>query len=116
MSYDIDVMGEEVLTKCQHCNRPSRERETLSSWNYTTNCAEMWRAAGLDLRELHGKKASECITPLENLVFELVTKADKYDAMNPPNKWGSRQSLVYALNELLDNFKENPEGTVEVSF
>jgi hypothetical protein len=48
MSYDIwleaDLGGPEPLH--------------LDSWNYTSNCAAMWRAAGADLSEFHDRPAS----------------------------------------------------------
>lgn len=84
-------------------------------WNYTSNCGPMWRAAGADLADFHGKTAGECLPILEKAIAELRANPAKYIAMNPANGWGSYDSLVPALGELADTFSRHPKATVEVS-
>lgn len=105
MSYDIwltiDTGGEE----------PARVGD---SWNYTTNCSWMWRAAGADLAEFDGKLAKDCIPVLSAAIAELKANPARYEAMNPENGWGSYETLVPSLEELLGEFLEHPKATVAV--
>lgn len=84
-------------------------------WNYTSNCGPMWRAAGAELAEFHGKPASECIPVLQAAITELEANPEKYRAMDSPNGWGVYDRLVPALTRLLENFQAHPRATVEVS-
>lgn len=84
-------------------------------WNYTTNCAPMWRAAGANLAEFDGKPAGECAEILRDAIAELVANPEKYRAMDPENGWGSYDSLLPALRKLLEGFDEAPRAIVRVS-
>lgn len=84
-------------------------------WNYTSNCGPMWRAAGADLAEFHGKTAGECLPILDAAITELRADPAKYVAMNPENGWGSYESLLPELDLLADNFRHHPKATVVVS-
>lgn len=88
MSYSIRV----VCPECGH---------EVSEWNYTSNCAAMWRAAGADLAAFDGKRAHECVPILAKAIAVLKTEPERFVAMNPPNGWGSYATLVPALEELL---------------
>lgn len=83
-------------------------------WNYTSNCGPMWRAAGADLAEFHGKTAGDCLLALTAGITELRAHPAKYEAMNPPNGWGSYDSLIPALEELAGTFRSHPKATVKV--
>jgi hypothetical protein len=101
MSYDIwleDESGTEV-----------------ADWNYTSNCWQMWRAAGADLAEFHGKPAGECARTLVAGISNLLADPAKYRAMNPPNRWGSYDSLVPALVDLFFLMLAHSAATVRVS-
>lgn len=87
----------------------------LTDWNYTSNCAGMWRAAGCDIAEFHGKPAAELGAALRTAIDNLTGDPGKYDEMNPPNGWGSRASLVVALARLADDCGNHPLATVSVS-
>lgn len=84
-------------------------------WNYTSNCGPMWRAAGADLAEFHGKTAAECLPILEAAITEMRAYPARYRAMNPGNGWGSYERLLPALGELASAFRSHPKATVEVS-
>ena len=84
-------------------------------WNYTTNCAPMWREAGADLAEYDGKLAGACVPSLSNAIDVMRLESARFKAMNPENGWGSYDSLLPALDKLLSNFRAHPLATVRVS-
>jgi hypothetical protein len=105
MSYDIwltvDTGGPEPATVGE-------------DWNYTSNCGPMWRAAGADLAEFDDKVAGDCLPILEAAIKTLQTDREQFIAMNPPNGWGSYDTLVPALEKLAQQFRYHPKATVRV--
>lgn len=106
MSYDIwleiDTGGPEKAT-------------VWDDFNFTSNVSPMWRAAGVDLAEHHGKKAGDVAPELEAAIKELEANPVKYSAMNSPNGWGRYEHLVPRLKGLLAGYRANPLATVVVS-
>lgn len=104
MSYDIhleaDLGGPTTLA--------------IGDWNCTSNLARMWREAGADLAEFHGKLASECIPLLKLAIDVLRADPERFEAMNPENGWGSYEDLIPALGRLLALFESAPVATVHV--
>jgi len=100
MSYDIWLTG---------------DPEPPLDWNYTSNCSQMWCAAGADLRKFHGKIASECEPILRSAIDNMIETPARYIAMNPPNGWGDYDSLLDALSELLFALVDHPKAIVNVS-
>ena len=86
-----------------------------NGWNYTSNCGPMWRAAGIDLAECHGRDAGRCAEELRAAINTLKADPARFQAMNPPNGWGSFDTLVPALEELLKLFESAPRAIVRVS-
>ena len=84
-------------------------------WNFTSNCSSMWCEAGADLAEFEGKTAGECIPVLESAISTLHSDPTRFRAMNPPNGWGSYETLIPALFKLLSIFRSHPKATVWVS-
>lgn len=105
MSYDIwleaDLGGPEPI-------------RVSPGWNYTSNCAPMWRDAGADLAEFDGKLALECLPILRAAIAELKANRQKYESMDPENGWGSYESLVPSLTRLAEQFECAPNATVMV--
>lgn len=105
MSYDIwlevDLGGPEPLSVGE-------------SWNYTSNCSPMWHAAGIDLAECHGRDAGGCAEGLGAALVQLKADPARFQAMDPPNGWGSYATLVPALEQLLRLFESAPRATVRV--
>jgi len=105
MSYDvyleIDTGGEESAL--------------LTEWNYTSNCAAMWTAAGAPIRDFHGKPASECAVILRAAIDTMRADPARFRAMDPPNGWGSYETLLPALEGLLSQMVNHPKATVSVS-
>lgn len=83
-------------------------------WNYTSNCAPMWRAAGVDLAEFDGQPVKHCIEPLLSGINAMRRDPARFRAMNPPNGWGDYDTLLQALMALLRHFRAHPKATVEV--
>jgi hypothetical protein len=85
------------------------------NWNYTSNGAEMWCAAGANLAEFAGKTAGECLPALTAAVATMRAEPERFRAMDPPNGWGSYDTLLPALDELVAAFTEAPMARVWVS-
>lgn len=83
-------------------------------WNFTSNVSGMWRAAGTDLAEHHGKRAADVIPELEAAIATLEADPERFKAMDSPNRWGTYESLVPALKRLLEGYREHPAATVAV--
>jgi len=123
MSYDLWLKNPAPDGPCGHCGGTGKEPASEDSgwsgspldWNYTSNCARMWRKAGADLAEFDGKPAGECAMPLAAAITAMESEPDTYRALNPTNGWGDYDSLVEALKKLLDAFQGNPHLIVQVS-
>jgi len=117
MSYDISLETTPVEDECHHCDGTGRvtTSDELTWWNYTSNCASMWRKAGANLAEFHGKTASECAPALAAAIEAMKSDPATYRAMNPSNGWGDYDSLLEELKKLLRDFEEHPEAIVRVS-
>lgn len=92
--------------------------EVADVGNYTSNVWAMWeRALGHSLADYHSKRAGDCIEPLTQAVAHIrhPDNAAEYQAMTPPNKWGSHAGAAKYLETLLEACREYPEATVEVS-
>lgn len=85
------------------------------SWNYTSNCAPMWRSAGADLASFDGRPAWECIPVLGAAIGEMDLHPEIYEEMNPENGWGSFDTLLPLLRDLLEAFRAAPNAIVRVS-
>jgi hypothetical protein len=118
MSYDITLETPTTTGPCTRCDGTGTmqtEGDELTWWNYTSNCAGMWRAAGADLAEFEGKAAAECTPALAAAVKAMETDPERFRAMNPPNKWGDADDLIEELRKLLRDFQEYPDAIVRVS-
>lgn len=109
MSYDLSAS----FPPCEHCRRG--KSYVGWDWNFTSNSAPVWCAAGADLASFHGKPAGECAASVIAALAELQRDPDKYRAMDSPNGWGTYSDLLPALTRLLAHLLEWPEAIVEVS-
>ena len=87
---------------------------TVGDWNYTSNCAPMWREAGCDLSKFSGLAAKTLAGELMKSVTVMVLYPKKYKAMNPDNGWGTYDTLLPALVELAMMCSQHPNMTVRV--
>lgn len=84
-------------------------------WNYTSNTNAMIRAAASATGQtvvwwegFQGLPGPVGAAYLAAVVKELEANPDTYDALNPPNGWGDRESLVKVLVEMRDSVPEWP--------
>lgn len=84
--------------------------------NYTSNCALMWRAAGVDLAEFEGRPARECEYSLAVAIGRMEADPDTYRAMNPANGWGDYDGCLAFLRGILRDLRNHPHATVRVSY
>lgn len=84
-------------------------------WNYTSNMACAWREAGADLAKFDGEPAGECRPILFAAIQKMRANPEKYRAMDAPNGWGTYDTLLPALDELLVELSKHPKATVRVS-
>ncbi len=84
-------------------------------WNYTSNCAPMWRQAGADLATFHARKAGDCLPVLDAAIAAMRADPDTFRKMDPPNGWGSYDSLLPQLEALAEDLRRHPNATVAVS-
>jgi hypothetical protein len=83
--------------------------------NYTYNCGDMFAAAlGFDLSDLRGRTGAACIADLERAVAHIrhPDHRAEYEAMNPPNGWGSHAGAATYLERLLAACRSHPRATV----
>ena len=100
MSYDIGLLVPRLVD--------------VLDWNYTSNCASMWRAAGVDFQTWGDKQAWEVIPELEAAITRLKADPAYYKTMNPENGWGSYDSLIVALEKMLVVLHDNTLGHIKV--
>lgn len=105
MSYDVSLL----------IDTGGDEPVSVADFNYTFNCAPMFRMAmpngicGLD-----GKTAEEAAEIIAAGILDMKNRLDVYEELNPPNGWGSRSGAVDFLNSVLTACMENPRCTVRV--
>lgn len=102
-------------TICLDIDTGGSEPATLDvDWDFTSNCAPMWRHAGADLAKFDGELAGSCVPLLESAIAHMKANPSEYKAMDPLNGWGSYDLLVPALEELVAGFRRHPKATVRV--
>lgn len=109
MSYDINLLADlgAGLTSLG-----------LLDWNYTSNCAPMWRKAMSEtdgLAGMDGMKAGEAAEVLRKGLRHMVGNRADYEALNPENGWGDFVGQLEALSRLLSACTQAPEAIVVVS-
>jgi hypothetical protein len=93
-----------------------QEVEIVPDINYTHNTNRMIRQAGFtEWPDVDGMPCPEFCRKLSNTLTNLQADPDRWRAMNPPNGWGSYDSLVPVLESILANFGRFPSGTVRCS-
>ena len=90
------------------------------SANVTHNLGRMAREAGIYQRlwhpeELSITRAEQLIEPLEQGLAFLRADPERFEALNPPNGWGTYKGFVPWVAKYLEACKEFPDADVEVS-
>jgi hypothetical protein len=83
--------------------------------NMTSNVAQMWRLAGADIAEFHGRIAADCVPLLRAAIADMEDHPGRFRPLNPANGWGSYETCLEFLRELLGDFVQHPKATVAVS-
>ena len=93
------------------------EVEVVGGINYTHNCNEMIREAGLEEwpYEVEDLPAVELATKLDLAIANLEADPKKYRAMNPDNGWGSYDTLLPILRNVRDRCRTYPSARVRMS-
>jgi hypothetical protein len=91
--------------------------ETVEAYwrNHTSNTAGMWRAAGVDIAECHGRPASQMAEGLAVAIEAIKADPEAYRQYEPGNGWGTVETTLSFLGDLLDACIRYPRATVRVS-
>lgn len=122
MSLDVYLLSPGINHErcaCPHCDGDV-EGETVYEANITHNLNSMAEAAGIYAAlwrpdENGMATAADLIAPLDFGLALLLGDPGRFEAMNPPNGWGSYDGLVSFVRRYLAACRENPTCTVEVS-
>jgi len=87
--------------------------------NVTHNLNGMAEEAGIYKHlwrpdELGITKASELIAPLTDGLSLLESDPARFNALNPPNGWGSYEGLCRFVRNYLNACRENPDADIDV--
>lgn len=93
------------------------KKEYLAEANITHNLVPMWKEAGIydSLYYSDDLEAREVLPILIDGLVDMTKYPDKYKKLNSPNGWGTYDNAVRWLAMLIEEFKENPEGIIEIS-
>jgi hypothetical protein len=81
----------------------------------TYNMAPMFtKALGESIRELDGRTAADVVKQLEEACYDMDERPSIYEALNPPNGWGSYTGARQFLSRFLGLCRDHPKATVEV--
>lgn len=83
--------------------------------NHTSNTARMWREAGCDVAEFHGKSALEFGAYLSLAIDDIEFRPGHYEYWAPENGWGTVNTTLDFLRALRDACERYPNATVAVS-
>jgi hypothetical protein len=115
MSYDIWLEVPYDVAYAEAIAGPAGDPYDGESWNYTSNMAPAWRAAGADLADFDGQTAGSFIGCLAAAIDVMREQRDDYaKRYDASNGWGSMETLIPALEELLAMFERWPGYTVAV--
>lgn len=84
------------------------------SVNFTYNLGAMFRAAypAWEWDMICDLKAKHVAPILITIKRELLSAPDKYRALNPPNGWGSYETMLEGLDRMIAYCEEAPEAWV----
>ena len=108
MSYDVSLKIE-VDT-----GGPAKPVITLFDTNMTSNVAPMWRMAGCDLAEYHGRMALDLACGLQPALERMLLEPEPYRALNPKNGWGNYEGCCFWLYEILEACLAHPLAIVDI--
>lgn len=83
--------------------------------NHTSNTSRMWRTAGVDLHDLHGRTGRDLAEAVSPALAVIVADPDQFEQYVPDNKWGTVETTVSFLSDLVRAGREHPDAIVTVS-
>lgn len=88
----------------------------LYSANYTHNACRMWERAGVydALYMSDGRLAGEVVATLWAGVARMTDDPAGFEALNPPNGWGSYATALPWLREVATAFRSHPKARIKV--
>ena len=109
MSYDVYMYAVDGRGDTHRCSE---------SFNYTSNCAEMWKRAlgGSGLRGLENMQGRDASILLTKAICHMASRPEVYKAMEPENGWGDYHGAMNFLVRILQICKENPTSKVGMSY
>lgn len=110
MSYDVGLCGPKNCN-CACC----RVRRANLEAGCTSNCAAMFNAAGVPIRELHDMLAADALPRLNAAISMMVADRPRFEKLNPPNGWGDYDGALEFLRKIRDACETAPMGRLSVS-
>lgn len=87
--------------------------EVSETYNVTYNLTPMLKAAGYPgHREMLGAPASEAGGVFRSVADRLRADAARFDAMNPPNGWGTREWAIEFCDLMAAACAEHPKAVI----
>ena len=88
---------------------------TVFDKNITHNLCGMWKEAGIyeALYESKGKTAESVLPQLEQGLKQMTESPERFKVFNASNGWGTYEQALPWLAELIEGFKEYPQGIIE---
>jgi len=83
--------------------------------NHTYNVSPMYsKAMGITISDLDGKKCNEVLPLLIKGRQEMIDNPEIYKKMNPPNGWGSYETAVLFLGDIIIACEKHKDYKIEV--
>jgi hypothetical protein len=83
--------------------------------NHTSNTSRMWREAGCDIAACGGHQAAQFAEGLAGAISAMEEEPEKYRQWEPENQWGTYETTLSFLRDLLDACRAYPRAVVRVS-
>lgn len=117
MSYDIYLKPLEQ-PPCPTCGHVPDPENSDYSWNYTSNMAGAWDAAGARFRDMNGWTATRVADAIEAAITKIEAEGrDVWAAKwNAPNGWGTVDGMIDRfLAPIARACRNHPDWIVTVS-
>jgi hypothetical protein len=90
---------------------------TVVSKNITHNLTRMWQEAGIydALYNSKGKTAKEVLPTLEDGLKLMISDPERFKKFDSDNGWGLYKNALPWLAELVVEFKQYPDGVIDIS-
>lgn len=113
MSYDVTLVEKAT---------DGTDRELFYA-NHTSNTAQMWRDAGVNLKDFNGAPAATMVQPVRAAAHQIAIRPADFvhhvprrrDGVTPSIMNGTVESTVRFLLDIADACEAHPTATVEVT-